>query len=301
MLHEIKRSEKTYRFGAESTPCCEITSGDYVLFHTQDAHSGTIDIGTVFADVPFPELDENTGNPVTGLVYVKGAKKGNTLKVRILQITPEAVGVLPVRAYMGILRDVVPERTARIVRYSDNKLWISDTISVPARPMIGTIGVAPAGQQIPTAFPGSHGGNLDNNLITTGSVVYFPIYQDGAFLGVGDIHAAMGDAEMTCGGADICAHVLVQVEVEDRALVTKNPIVVRDNSVTTHGFGETYEESSAMACEEMRELMKEKMLVSDYESVLLMAARGDLGLCQACRCQIPMIVRVTFPIIWKER
>jgi amidase len=301
MLHEIQRSKKTYQFSVASSPCCEIESGDYLLFYTQDAHSGTIDIKKIFADVPFPELDDNTGNPVTGLVHVKGAAKGKTLKVQILQIIPDEIGVLPVRSYMGILRQVVPERTARVVRYSDNHLWISETISVPARPMIGTIGVAPAADQVPTALPGAHGGNLDNNLITTGSVVYFPIYQDGAFLGVGDIHASMGDAEMTCGGADICARVLVKVEVEDRSLTTQNPIVVQNNSVTTHGFGTTYEESSAMACEEMQKLIKEKMAVSDYEAVLLMAARGDVGLCQACRCQIPMIVRVSFPILWNER
>jgi len=301
MLHEIKRSETTYRFDADLAPCCEIESGDYVLFHTRDAHSGTINIDKVFADVSFPELDENTGNPVTGLVYVKGAKQGKTLKVRILQIVPEEVGVLPVRAYMGTLRGVVPERTARVVRYKGGNLWISETISVPARPMIGTIGVAPSTGGAWTAFPGAHGGNLDNNLITTGSVVHFPIHHDGAFLGVGDIHASMGDAEITCGGADICAQVLVQVEVEDRPIITQNPFVVHNNSVVTHGFGETYEESSTMACEEMQIIIKKKMKVADYESVLLMAARGDVGLCQACQCQLPMVVRVSFPILWKER
>jgi amidase len=299
MFYEIPNTEITYRFDSRLTPCLSVESGDYLLFHTRDAHSGTINIKKVWADVPFPELDENTGNPVTGLVYVKGARPEMTLKVSILEILPDPVGMLPIRSYMGVLRDIVPERTARVVKYAENRVWINDQLSVPARPMVGTIGVAPKDGEIATGPPGDHGGNMDDNFITVGSEVYFPIYHDGAYLGLGDIHAVMGDAELTCGGVDICAHVLVKVEVVEAPSITQNPIVIKDNLIVTHGFAWKYPDAAKMACEEMCKILMNKLQISEYEAVLLMAARGDLGLCQACECSsIPMVVRVAFPILW---
>ena len=298
MFHEIDTEHITYRFDREGGHCLRVSSGDYVQFQTLDAHSGTVDISEPWKDVSYPELDETTGNPVTGLVFIEGAEPGMTLKVEIVKISPAETGILPIRSYMGILRDVVEERTARIVRYAEDRLWLSPSLSVPARPMIGTIGTAPEGKSIAAAMPGSHGGNLDNNYICEGSAVYLPVACPGALFGLGDVHAAMGDGELTCGGADINAAVLVHLELVEKVFSVSNPVVVKDGMVVTHGIGTTYEESSAMAGAEMRDLLCEKMKVSPYEAVLLMAARGDLGLCQACRCHIPMILRVAFPILW---
>lgn len=298
MMHEITREPLTYRFDRKATPRAEVSSGDYLLFHTLDAHSGTIPMDKVWADVPFPELDDSTGNPVTGPVFVKGAKAGGTLKVQVLQIMPDEVGILPVRSYMGILREVVPERTARVVRYADNRVWISERVSVPARPMIGTIGVAPSGEPVAAGLPGSHGGNLDNNFVAAGAEISFPVACEGALLGLGDVHAAMGDSELTCGGADIPARVLLRVQAVDEPFRRRNPIIHRDGMVVTHGFGDSYEAASAMAAQEMQSLLVDRMGVSEYEAVLLMAARADLGLCQACRCRIPMIIRAAFPVLW---
>ena len=62
--------------------------------------------------------------------------------------------------------------------------------------MVGVIGVAPAGQAIPTDTPDSHGGNMDCTQIKTGSSIYFPVAAEGALLSLGDLHACMGDGEI---------------------------------------------------------------------------------------------------------
>jgi acetamidase/formamidase len=109
----------------------------------------------------------------------------------------------------------------------------------------------------------------------------------------------MGDGELTCGGADICAQVLVKVDVVNAPFIPRNPIVIRDHVVVTHGYAPKYPEASKMASEEMVKILGHYLHLSEYEAVLLMAARGDLGLCQACECDsIPMVVRVAFPILW---
>jgi len=298
MFYEIEGKFIVYNFSIGDKPVIRVDPGSYILFHTQDAHSGTIESSKLWADVDYPELDETTANPVTGPVFINGAKPGMTLKVSILQVLPEKIGFLPVRSYMGLIRNVVDERLARVVKYENDLVWISEDLYVPARPMVGTIGVAPASGKIQTAMPGPHGGNLDNNLITTGADVYLPIRTEGALLCIGDIHAAMGDGELTCGGVDICARVLVKVELIEKSLPCKNPVVIKDRMIVTHGFSESYEKSSEMACKEMVNVICSKMGVTEYEAVLLMASRADVGLCQACRCSVPMVVRVAFPIIW---
>jgi acetamidase/formamidase len=44
--------------------------------------------------------------------------------------------------------------------------------------------------------PGSHGGNIDINLLVEGSVLYLPVQVPGALAYVGDPHFAQGDGEV---------------------------------------------------------------------------------------------------------
>ena len=69
--------------------------------------------------------------------------------------------------------------------------------------MIGVIGVAPEGEPVNCGTPGSHGGNMDNTAITTGATLYFPVAVEGALFGCGDMHAAMGDGEISVSGAEV--------------------------------------------------------------------------------------------------
>ena len=71
--------------------------------------------------------------------------------------------------------------------------------SVPLRPMLGCVGVAPgfAAAPVATGDSGRFGGNMDFNEIVEGATVYLPVQQPGALLYFGDAHAAQGDGELT--------------------------------------------------------------------------------------------------------
>ena len=75
--------------------------------------------------------------------------------------------------------------------------------------MIGVIATALAGEAIPTSMP--TGGNMDNRYITIGSKIYRPVQVEGALFGLGDVHGAMGDGEISYIGLEICAEVTVRV------------------------------------------------------------------------------------------
>ena len=67
--------------------------------------------------------------------------------------------------------------------------------------MIGVIGVAPAGESVPCGTPGDHGGNMDTIGIREGAILRLPVFVKGAYLGLGDLHAAMGDGEVSVTGS----------------------------------------------------------------------------------------------------
>src|SRR5262249_61265973 len=70
-------------------------------------------------------------------------------------------------------------QTARLKEPASNVI----KLEFPAKPMLGCVGVAPAGDFAPTSGPsGNYGGNLDYNEIGEGSVVMLPGYQPGALL-----------------------------------------------------------------------------------------------------------------------
>src|SRR5699024_2115848 len=100
-----------------------------------------------------------------------------------------------------------------IALIENNSIFFDFGIKIPVRPMIGTIGVAPSKEPVSTLYPGDHGGNMDLNEIHIGSIVYLPVFVRGALLSLGDIHASMGDGEVTGTGVEIGATIHTQIEL----------------------------------------------------------------------------------------
>ena len=87
-------------------------------------------------------------------------------------------------------------------------------LATPLAPMLGCFGVAPPlGQAISTATSAEHGGNMDYRGFVTGVTVYFPVFEPGALLHVGDGHAAQGDGEIVGTGIEISMEVQFTAQV----------------------------------------------------------------------------------------
>jgi acetamidase/formamidase len=82
------------------------------------------------------------------------------------------------------------------------------------RPILGCIGVAPPRQQVLVSHDlGAFGGNLDYPRLTAGATLYLPVFEPGAFLYLGDGHAAQGAGELTGDALEISMNVEVRVEL----------------------------------------------------------------------------------------
>ena len=73
-------------------------------------------------------------------------------------------------------------------------------------PFFGVMGVAPPPRYgaISTIQPREHGGNLDNKELTAGSILYLPVWTDGANFSAGDGHGVQGDGEVCINALEIC-------------------------------------------------------------------------------------------------
>ena len=161
----------------------------------------------------------------------------------------------------------------------DGVAYLPGDVRVPVRPMIGVLGVAPAGAAVPTGTPGPHGGNMDTALIGEGATVYLPIAAPGALLAAGDLHAVMGDGEICGTGVEVAGRVTLRVTVR-RDLPIVNPVVATSDVVATVASAPTLDEAAILATRDMANLLGARLGLDAVEATMLMSAAGELRVSQ---------------------
>ncbi|MBM3774386.1 MAG: acetamidase [Acidobacteria bacterium] len=213
-----------------------IQPGDVVVTETLD--SGGQDKNNAHRSEP--------GNPLTGPFFIEGAEPGDALVIRLRKVrlnrnwgysgyrlglfalTPESIeGLYPANYKPDLIRkgsaglvpwDIDRERNLVRLREPSSKRI---RLEFPARPMLGCIGVAPAGDFAPTSGPaGAYGGNLDYNQIREGSTVILPVYHPGGLLYIGDGHALQADGEPLGNGIETSFDVEFSTEVRKQAALS---------------------------------------------------------------------------------
>ena len=275
--HHISRDHIVYSLDKTHPPVLEIQPGDVVSLETYDARTGTIQNHEDLLDHPHPE----GSNPATGPVLVRGAEPGDALCVEIQRIELVDQGFLAVKAGEGLLGHLAPEYATRIVDIKGDTVHFDEHIRFPTHPMVGVIGTAPDGEGVSTGLAGPHGGNMDNKYITAGSKVYLPVRVPGALLGLGDVHGAMGDGEITFIGLEICAEVTVKVNLLKGAGRSR-PLIETPECWVTTGDHEDMAQAARIAAEEMVLLMQEKGGLNFETAYMLMSAVVDVQICQCC-------------------
>ena len=208
-IHTFQPQQYFNTFGSHA-PVLRIAPGDTVVTTTIDA-GGVNAAGERLCDGP---------NPQTGPFYIEGAEVGDTLVVRIEQLTtnrgwgysasvlaantvdPERVRDLPARERLTWRIDRQRQK-ASLDAQAGPGLPRIDALEWDVEPMLGCLGVAPAGgQAISSATSGNHGGNMDYRQFRPGVTAYFPVFVPGALFFLGDGHALQGDGEIVGTGIE---------------------------------------------------------------------------------------------------
>ncbi|MDQ1488395.1 MAG: formamidase [Actinomycetota bacterium] len=225
------------RWHPDIPPALRCQPGDELVLDTRDTFDGFFDARSSTKDVE--QADFGLVHPLTGPVFVDGARPGDLLVAEILEVIPQPFGFTAQVPGFGFLRDDFPE--PYLVRWELADGWaISEDlpgIRIAGAPFMGVVGVAPSRDLLETASareadlaarggvalppdaagavpadpaiaaealrtipPREHGGNIDIKQVTAGTRLLLPVWTEGALFSAGDAHFAQGDGE-SCGTA----------------------------------------------------------------------------------------------------
>ena len=290
MATTIPVDRHVYAFSDGMETAAHAAPGERVVFQAQDALGGQVKT----ADDVLAELDFSRINPATGPVFVDGAEPGDTLVVRVVSIEPADSGAIVTGPGMGVLGDETERHATRILPVEDGAV-VFDDLRLPARPMIGVIGVAPSEGSHPTGTAHRHGGNMDTKEIVKGCTVYFPVAQPGALLALGDVHAVMGDGEVCVSACEVDARVTVEIDVI-KGRQAEWPIVEIDGAVLIVVSLPTIQQALEEATRQAVKLLRAGRGLSHEDAYMLASLAVDVGVSQlvdpnkTAKAKIPSVV-----------
>lgn len=272
---KINDTQVVYALGANNKAIETIEPGMRAEFVTKDCFSNEIQSEKDL----FESVGWATINPATGPIYVQGAEPGDTLVVYIEEIEIGDQGCMVTVPDMGAAGDLIRKTETKIIPIKNQQAIFNDKISIPIDPMIGVIGTAPANDEIPCGTPGAHGGNMDTRLIKKGNTLYLPVNVKGALLAMGDLHAVMGDGEVSVTGVEISGKVTVKVD-----LIKGNredwPVLETQDSWYVIASGEDLDEAADLALKAMLKFLEKRTDLSINDRVSLLSAIGNLEISQ---------------------
>ena len=279
--HEFVPTAFYRLFSAETAPVLTISPGDTV-------HTTTVDAGGADEKGVTRVLG---GNPETGPFYVETALPGDVLAVHVTRLR--------------LNRDWAVSDDAIVSRAVDNDLavklkdagktirWRLDRergtatpdkpadhlggYSVPVRPMLGCVGVAPgfASAAPGTGDSGGYGGNMDFNGIVEGTTVYLQVRQPGALLYVGDGHALQGDGELNGNALETSMDVELTVDLIPQKRIA-TPRVESPTHVMTVGLDGSLEGSLREAVSGMAQWLEQDYGLTASEVAQVLGTSSEI-------------------------
>ena len=247
------------RWHPDIPPIVEVAPGEEVALETRDANDLQIGRHTTLKDLE--KIERTAAHPLTGPVYVQGAKPCDLLEIEYLDIVPERYGWTRFSPGFGFLPDLFDYFF--LAHWDINPKYATSPqlpgVRIPNGAFMGTAGLAPSHEQLkkwsareaellarggkvlpPTAAAAvpAHGpvaeeglrtipprencGNADVKQLTRGSKLFIPVAVDGGLYSVGDGHYAQGDSEC-CGTAiEMGATAVVRFKVHDGLARSRN-------------------------------------------------------------------------------
>jgi acetamidase/formamidase len=201
-------------YSAHAKPVLTVHSGDTVVMQTastcgpperleaEGVKASEIPewLDGVYKGVPASERGPG-GHILTGPVAVAEAEPGDVLEVRVLKISLDTdFACNGFGVGRGFLPDDFPYGRTKIIPLNRTAMTadFAPGITIPLHPFFGSMGIAPpeSAGKWNSAPPWMHGGNMDNNQLTAGSTIFYPVNASGGLFEAGDGHAGQGNGEV---------------------------------------------------------------------------------------------------------
>jgi acetamidase/formamidase len=254
------------------------------------------------------------GNPQTGPFYVEGAMPGDVLAVQVRKLRLNRATAI---SDNGLVDRAVTNDYA--AEHKDDEQWkdvvwsldaqrgvatlakpparLKD-LSVPLRPMLGCVGVAPGfgAAGIRTGDSGRFGGNMDFSGIREGSTVYLPVAQPGALLYVGDGHALQGDGELNGNALETSLEVEITVElVREKPL--EGPRVENAEFLMAMGLSGSLDDAFREATSGLASWLQQDYQLTGPETAILLGATIEYQIAEVADRNVGVVARIRKSLI----
>lgn len=267
---------KTYsrNYSSFEAPILRLVSGDTVRTSTVDANGTDSNSKTVTPG----------GNPLTGPFYIEDAMPGDVIAVKLLKVSTNRNWAF---SGVGMIENALLSNYFTNRKYSaiDN-IWLISKDSnflrmknpserlknyrIPLTPFLGCIGVAPSkGTGVYSTKSGNFGGNMEDKMMTEGTILYLPVFTQGGYLYLGDGHAAQGDGELTGNAMETSMDIVFSVEL----LRNKHfsvPRVETKDFIKSIGIAASLDQAVKIATTDLTLWLISDYNLSDTEAAILM-------------------------------
>jgi len=265
-------------------PIATVRPGEIVQIETFDCFGDTIRPGKDLAEALRKGVDM-FHNVTTGPIHIEGAEPSDTLLVEVLGFELPCLGVTTTVPGFGALEGWLTE-TPALTRFSEIqggkitfRLGDNRPVRIDLHPFVGTIGVAPASESIPTTTPGKHGGNMDVPDICKGNTLKLPVAVKGALFGLGDVHAVQGDGEICGTAVEVPAVVTVRFGLEKGRKI-KWPRIDSPDEIMTVCSGKPLEDAARLGFREMVRWLETEYRVDQYDAYMLLSLTATARIAQ---------------------
>ncbi|MFQ5898543.1 MAG: acetamidase/formamidase family protein [Candidatus Methylomirabilia bacterium] len=136
------------RYHPAIKPVARARPGQFILFETRDALDSDLNFQSTPDDVS--AVDLNLVHPMTGPVFIEGAKRGDVLAVTLVDIDPDEYGYTVIIPGFGFLRDKFTKpfiANWRLTRLEATSEEIPG-VAVPFNGFMGSVGVLPGEPEV---------------------------------------------------------------------------------------------------------------------------------------------------------
>lgn len=285
-------------FSSKTEPVLHLWPGDTV--HTTSVDAGGADEKGVTRVLG--------GNPLTGPFYVETAMPGDVLAITIKKLKLNRDWAISDKAFVN--RAMTNEYAAKNKQDWSDTRWHLDVgkgvatlekpsaamknFSVPVRPMLGCVGVAPGFGSAPIGSQdsGGYGGNMDFNQIGEGTTLYLGVSQPGALLYVGDGHALQGDGELNGNALETSMDIEFSVEVRQKKEIGT---VRAENAefLMAMGLSGSLDRAFSQATSELATWLQEDYKLSGSDVAALLGSSIQYGVSEVADRNVGVIAKIS--------
>jgi amidase len=299
-MQRFLASDAKYAYSPDHASIGTVEPGERFEVESVEGFSGYFRDPADFTPEVYAEAEAHKW-AVTGPISVAGAKANEAVAVTIHDVEVMTPGVVVYGAYTA--DDPFTwwddESACELYPAQDGLLRFDERTTLPTRPLIGCLAVAPAGGEVHAKLQGRYGGNMDCRELRAGATLILPVAHDGGGLYFGDCKALMGDGEIV-GPPEVGALVTASAEPCARPASLEWPRLVTSDTLTTLVSGTPLEWSARQAFRELLNWVTEDFTLPRAQAALLLAMVAHAGICQISNtdytayCTMPRDVLVPY-------